>query len=481
MPSYGVGFNHLGQFTTYPQVFSRVNADDLDMRNQGPTGVLALLATGAGFFEPKKATALPLATPPNRFLSAGDLLVTAEYGVRRFPELDRGPATIYVVPVNPSTKSTKTESSSTPTALFTVTSRGWGLKFNEITTKMETGKFTVALPTVSGTITEVYPFSTVAALVADINARSGLVTATFTAEGTPANHAAAAMTGATEPAAVTQDWTDALQALNGIRVNVVHVASSSSTVWALLSDYVIQRRARGIIGSAVKDWNGTVARGTAMGTLKTEAAGLNARRMMHVGIGADGLAGYLTAARHAALAATLEPSVPMTQRYLDFKSLEARLDIHTEVGAVDGLLINGVAPPVEDPAAPGTFIVSRGLSTFIGNSNLYDREHSVLAAVDAVQTTLEDRMRQFLGREGTAGALQRALSLMDQTLNEMTKPTSAIRINGYDRASLRAEFTSDTVMRLFGNITPIPPINFIDINLRLERTELAIDFDVPLA
>ncbi len=481
MANFGIGFNSRGQFTTFPTIFSNINIDDLDMRNQGPTGVVAIVGPGAGFFPPKKPSALPLATPPNRFLAPSDLLTAAQYAVRPFPELDRGLNQVFVVPVTAATQASGTEASVTPTNLFTVTAKVWGLKGNEITRKMETNKFTIALVTASGTVTEVFPFTTIAGLVADINARAGLVGATFLAEGTPVNHAATALTGATEPAVTNQDWTDALASLTNLRVHVIHVVSSSSAIWAMLSAHCTLRRCRGIIGGGLRNWNGISNRQTAIAALKAEAAALNAFRLMHVGVGADGLASYLTAARYAALAGTLEPSVPMTFKHLDFESLETLLDIDTEVGGIDGLLLGGIAPPVQDPSAPGTYLVSRGLSTFITDANLYHREHSVLAAVDAVQFLIEDQLRQILGREGTVNALRRVNAIVDQVLNQCTRPTSAVRIASYRRDSIRSEFTSDTVLRVYASLTPIPPINFIDVNLGLERLELSVTFDVPLA
>ncbi len=481
MGGFGIGFNSRGAWTAFPSIFSNINIDDLDMRNQGPTGVVAIVGPGAGFFEPKKASALPLATPPNRFITPSDLLTASQYAVRPFPELDRGLNQVFVVPVTPATPATGTESSVTPTALFTYTANVWGLRGLDITRKMETNKFTIALPTNAGTVTEVFPFTTIAGLVADINARGVVGRATFLAEGTPVNHAATALTGATEPAVTNQDWTDALAALTNLRVNIIHVTSPSSAVWAMLSSHCTLRRCRGVVGSDLHNWNGIANRQASLATLKGEAAGLNAFRMMHKMIGADGLPSNLTAARYAALAGTLEPSVPMTFKHLDFQSLETLLDIDTEVGGIDGALLAGLAPPVQDPSAPGTFLVSRGLSTFITDNNLYHREQSVLAAVDAVQFLVEDQLRQFLGREGTVGALRRVNSTADQILNQCTRPTSAIRIASYRRESIRSEFTSDTVLRLYFKMTPIPPINFIDVNIALERLELDVSFDVPLA
>lgn len=490
MGRYGIGFNNQGFFTTYPTVFSNVDATQLDFRNQGPTGILALLGTGAGFFQPKVATSLPYqGGDPGRFLSEGsDLLVAAKFAVRPFPQLGRAVGQIYVVPVTAATKSTLNIQNNVPTTLVTITSKGWGLKFNSIKVAYTSGTRTCTIRILldNGTyLTETYVHSVttpMADLVAQINGRSVLCDATLVLEGTAVTLAETNMTGGTEPAAVTSDWTDAITALGALKVNVLHLATADTTVLAAARTYANDRRVRIFTGSATtRNWNGAANRATAITALKAEIAAINDPRVMHVCLGADGYAGYLSSARHAALAAALEPSVPMTQKQLGFTSLEARLDLYTEVGGVDGLLLAGGAPPVPDPNAPSTFIVSRGLSTWIGDDNLYNREHSVLAAVDGVRDLLESQLQGFLGGEGTAGVLGRIRERVESILRECTKPTSAIRINDYDPDSIVVSFTSDTVVRVVCKVTPIPPINFIAVTLNLQRTDITITSDINLA
>jgi hypothetical protein len=480
MARLGIGFNHRGRFTAFPEVLCNVNADDLTLRPQGITGAVAILGEGAGFFEPQKASILPLDVgSPQRFIATSDLLTSANFGSRPFPELDRSPGIVYVVPVTAATKATLTIEASGAVALGTLSSKGWGIRFNAILGKSETGKYTITLPSDRGNIVEVYNYSTVQGLVDEINARSGIVEATFTAEGTPVTHANLNFTGGTEPAATNADWAEALNALNPVRVNTIHVASSDSAIWTMLSDYAIQRRARGFVGRGLQNWNGLSNRATAITNLKADAALLNAQRMMHVGLGGDGEPGYLSAARYAALAAALDPSTPMTLKHLGFQSLEAILDIRTEVAPETGLLIGGVAAPVPDPQSLSTYVVSRGLSTYTGSDNLYDREHSVLAAVDAVEDLLEAAIRDLLGAEGTIAAARRAVARVDDVLEVATRPTSTVRILAYDRSSIVATL-ENTVLRVAADITPILPINFAEISLRLLRTSITVTASAPL-
>lgn len=482
MGRYGIGFNDRGRFTTFPGVFPQIVADQLDLRGEGPTGVMAILGPGAGLFPPKVATSLPVSVnAPSAYLTPSDLLTAATFAHRPFPQLDRAVGQLFLVPVTPATKATMTLRSSTPTDLATLSSKGWGTKFNAITVKHEAGPLlTITLPTDTSSIVEKYTYTTIQDLVDQLNGRSAIVSAAFIVEGAIANFTSTAMTGGTEPAATNQDWADALTALNGFRVNVIHVASSSSAIWAMLSDYCIARRCRGFIGGALQNWNGISARQTAIAALKAEAAALNAPRMMHVGLGGDGQPSYLSAARHAALAAALEPSVPMTFKQLGFSAIEARLDYDTELGGVDGLLLAGVAPPCPDPDSLGTFVVSRGLSTWSGDDNLYRREHSVLAAIDGLVDLLTAALSPLKGGEGTVGAATRAVGLVDETCNRATKATSTIRINGYRRESIVATI-EDTVLRVTVAVTPIPPLNFLVPRLNLERTQIEVAVDVDLA
>lgn len=483
MGRYGIGFNSQGKFTTFPSVFTTINAEELDLRNQGPTGILAVVGPGAGFLPPKVATALPFDIgTPSRFFSPGDLVDALNFAVRPFAEFNRTPGSIYVVPATPATAATKAINNGSAQLLCTLTALLWGLGGNSIKVKSEAGKLTVSLTLASGSLVqEVYSYATVADLVAQINGRSGLVSAVFTLEGTPATFSDTNMTGGTEPAVTNTDWSDSLNALAGIRCNAITVVTDSDTIHTMLKDYVTLKRTRGFVGGLAQTWGSVGARQTSIAALKAAAAALNSPRMMHCGLGAEGKAPYVFAARYAAMAAALDPSVPMTQKHLDVSSLEARLDIDTEVGPVDGLLINGVAVPVPDPSAPATFLVSRGLSTWTGDDNLYRREHSVLAAIDSLQFELEDKLREFLGGEGTPATAGRIRERVDAILAAATSPASSTRINGYDRDSIVVTFTSDTVARVSARVTPIPPVNFIAATLQLERTDITITTDVNLA
>lgn len=479
---YGIGHSAAGRYTTFPDVFVKINKDALDLRPVTAFGVVAVLAEGAGFVPPQVASSLQLGTQAiDSVITTSTLLATAKLAAKPFNDLGRGAGEVIVVPVNPSTTSTRALSSSTPTLLATLNSKGYGLLFNTVTVKAETLKLTVTLPSSNGgIITEIYTYTNVADLVDQINRRSGIVDAIFAAEGTIATFDTVAMTGGTEPSAVTADWAAALQALNGRRITAIHAATASATVQAIVADYCILKRCRFFFGSAIKNWNGVSNRQTSLTTLKNEAGAINAIRGMHVGLGADGQPGYIYAARYAALAAALEPSVPMTFKHLDAQTIEARLDKDTEVGGIDGLHLFGVAPPVPDPDAPNTFLVSRGLSCYTGSDNLYDREHSVLAAVDGIWDQIESGMRTFLGNEGTAATIGRAIALVDQILRDATRPTATVRINSYRPESITASI-SGQVLTVAAAFTPIPPINFVDVYLNLERTEISQTFQVPLA
>lgn len=482
MGRFAIGFNHQGRYTTLPQLFVRVNSEDLAARGQGPTGVLALLAAGAGFLPPKTATLLPFDVgAPSRYFPPCDLRTAAEFAVRGFSDLNgSGPGSILVVPVSPATKSTINLATGA-TVRANLNSKGWGTRMNQILVRSETGLVTVTLPTDTTPVIEAYPYTTVAGLVADINERSGILEAVSQSEGTPDNFADTAMTGGTEPAPTNTDWSDSFTALAQHKVNCVHVASAASAIWAMLLAYCTAQRARGFIGSdTLRNWNGAANRTTAIAALKAEALLVNSPRLMHVGLGMDGQPGKFAAARYAALAAGLEPSVPMTNKHLDVTSLEALLT-EDEVGGAAGLHLGGIAAPIQDVHNRGSYLVSRGLSTWTTDANLYNSEQSVLAGVDAVADLLAQDLQEFIGGEGTVAVLARARRRTIFRLTECTRSTSTVRIESFDPDSVVVGFTSSTVLHVTARIRPILPINWVDLELALEATEITLSVDVNLA
>jgi len=383
-----------------------------------------------------------------------------------------------------------------PSAAITFTTLGWGAIFNDlkVTITAPTGTapgiqtITLALPTNDGlgSITETYtytPTDPFSFLVNNINARSAIVSAALTgADGSGALTAVsdAPFTGGEDGTTTVNDWIEAIGALSTLRVSSIHVASGDPAVWDALSAYCDTHRARGFIGSSTtRNWNGILNRATAITALTAEAASVNDPRIMHCGLGMNGYAGKYASARYAALAASLEPSVPMTFKFLDVDSLETRLSVD-ECGGPSGLLVNGVSPPMPDAANAFTYRVSRGLSTWTGDSNLYRCEQSVLAAVDGIAQQLDDALQAYIGGEGNQGTLGRIATSVQRILELATRPTSAIRILSYD-PNITVAFTSDTVVRVTCRVTPIAPINWINVNIVLLRTDIEISTEVNLA
>lgn len=498
MGRFGIGFNAQGQWTMYPGVVVTVDPSQLDIANQGPTGVVALIGTATGFFPPKQYSLFPQgAATPSQYLAPGsDLLTTVSFAQRPFSQLGVGPSEIYIVPCNAATPAELSLAGTPATPTLDLTTLGWGTIFNQLTATTTsdvapatTGTLVLALPTNNGlsSITETYPYDSaqpLSVLAAAINGRSAIVTAVVTGTDAPVKLTAASstpFTGAVDGTpAVVNDWIEAIGALSTLRVNAIHVASGDPAVWDALSAYCDTHRARGFIGSdTVRNWNGISNRQAAMTALIQEAALMNDPRIMHCGLGMNGYPGKYAAARYASLAGCLEPSVPMTFKFLDVDSLETRLS-KEECGGETGLLLNGVSPPMPDAANAFTYRVSRGLSTWTGDSNLYRCEQSVLAACDALAQQLDDALQAYIGGEGNQGTLGRIAAAVKRILDLAVMPTSAIRILSYD-PNITVAFTSDTVVRVTARVTPIAPINWIVCNLILLRTDIEISTSVNLA
>jgi|SRR5215471_4163151 len=496
MGRFGIGFNAQGQWTMYPGVVVTVDPSQLDIANQGPTGVVALIGSATGFFPPQEYSLFPQgAATPNQYLAPGsDLLVTVSFAQRPFAQLGFGPSQIYIVPCNPALAATLSLAGTPTTPTLDLTTLGWGAIFNQLTATTKAGTGTnqqvliLSLPTNNGlsSITETYNYLStdpLSALVDQINNRSAIVKAVLTGTDAPVTLTAASdtpFTGGSDGTTTTNDWITAIGALSTLRVNAIHVASGDTAVWDALSAYCDTHRARGFIGSATtRNWNGIANRQAAMDALVQEAASVNDPRIMHCGLGMDGYPGKYASARYASLAGCLEPSVPMTFKFLDVDSLETRLS-KDECGGETGLLLNGVSPPMPDAANAFTYRVSRGLSTWTGDSNLYRCEQSVLAACDALSQQLDDALQAYIGGEGNQGTLGRIAAAVKRILDLAILPTSAVRILSYD-PNITVAFTSDTVVRVTARITPIAPINWIVCNLILLRTDIEISTSVNLA
>jgi hypothetical protein len=72
-------------------------------------------------------------------------------------------------------------------------------------------------------------------------------------------------------------------------------------------------------------------------------------------------------------------------------------------------------------------------------------------------------------REKVRGILEAALA-----------PAAPIRINAYD-PNIVVAFTSATVVHVTAKVTPIPPINWIAVQLILQQTDITLTTEVNLA
>src|SRR5262245_55502599 len=134
MGRYGIGFNSQGKWTAYPGVVVTVDPSELDLANQGPTGVVALLGTATGFFPPKQYSRFPFdAATPSQYIAAGsDLLITVSLATKPFAQLGHGVAEVYVVPINEALPATLTMQDDAAADVVKLTTLGWGAMFNQM-------------------------------------------------------------------------------------------------------------------------------------------------------------------------------------------------------------------------------------------------------------------------------------------------------------------------------------------------------------
>lgn len=308
------------------------------------------------------------------------------------------------------------------------------------------------------------------AIVAGINAKSGYATAVKVADAgaAPADSSWAYFAGATYTAAVSQDWTDALDMLKAQNVDIILPLTSTDSVHAAVSAHCTlmsgvdnKKERRGFVGGANLTWT-EATRATNVGTITANARALNSDRIVYTGIGtkhyaANGVAtlypGYITAAMYAGIAAGAAPSMPLTRKYLNCIGLETELR-PTEI---TDLIEAGVAPPIPDSVQGSGYLISRQVTTWSQDNDLYRIEYSVGRGADYVASQVRARHELLIGEPGT--------EQMDATIINLTNGVlEAAKRDGY----IRDYDPKATQLRVVGTVryidysaTPVLPINWI--------------------
>jgi hypothetical protein len=212
-----------------------------------------------------------------------------------------------------------------------------------------------------------------------------------------------------------------------------------------------------------------------MGIIKAEAAALNSDRTVHVGLGskhfdANGVSklypAYITAVMYAGIAGGASVVTPLTRKYLNCLGLEAELR-NTEI---DDLLEAHLAVPIKDLVQGAGFVISRQLTTWAQDADLYRVEFSVGRGADYIAREVRNRHELIIGKPGTPGIDQSIISITNAVLEAALRDELIV---SYDPKAtvLRA----DGVVRYIDySAAPVLPINHIFSVFHLLPTKFTV-------
>lgn len=186
--SIGVTVN--GTFHLLPGVYPIVDASDLVAAEQGGQGILGIVGIGTGVLEPKKVHHVTpnLGVLARQYVAGSEILTAARLAIDPSGQVP-GVTNLYLITANPATQATLTLQDTNSLNVVGLRSHGYGAHFNTITAQVDNAakELTLAFGTGAEQVTEIFNYGTgagtLAALVADINDRSALASATLVAAG----------------------------------------------------------------------------------------------------------------------------------------------------------------------------------------------------------------------------------------------------------------------------------------------------------
>jgi hypothetical protein len=324
-------------------------------------------------------------------------------------------------------------------------------------------------------------YARLADIVAELNAKSQLVTAERVSPGTgaPSNTSSQVFLAgghegdAGQPGVVTataSDWQNAIDKLKQVFVNTLVLGTDSAAVHAM---GVAHCEFMGGAGKMERDIVMGAAANETVAQLKARALALNSRHArlatQEVSLfNTDGERVFQPPKFQAALAAGMQAGTsvgnPLTNKYANILGLRQ----HSSWNPIDN---------VEELLAAGLFVmqfdegkgfkVVRNLTTYLKDNNLAYSEASVNQATNYSVFVLRSRMETIIGKKGFARTVQAAAAAADGVLESLVRDEI---LAAYKKPTF--ELALD-VLRMELEISPIAPINFIPIVVNLKPFSLA--------
>lgn len=290
------------------------------------------------------------------------------------------------------------------------------------------------------------------------------------------------LSGGTNGTTTNADWQEALDGLQTLGVNVLLPLTADASLHSMVESHCsylsgpegkLERRA--FVGGALQNWNSEVARTASVGALKAAFKALNSDRVVHACLGSKHYdpngkiklyPAYITAAMFAGIAAGGFPVQPLTRKYLRCLGLEADLRIEE----ITEIINAGGAVPIQDLVHGAGYVISRQVTTWGKNVDLYRIEFSVGQGADYIAQEVRKRHEDLIGLPGTPELDQTVINVTNAILQQAQRE-SIIRSYDPAKTTLRVE---GTVRYIDYAAEPILPVNFIFSTYYLLPTSFTI-------
>ncbi len=322
------------------------------------------------------------------------------------------------------------------------------------------------------------------AIVDGINAKSGYVAATrVTDAGTsPTNVGWTYLAGGANGTITNTDWQSAFDTLRTVDIDFILPLTSDASIHTMGDthcDYMSgpngKSERRQFVGGALQAWTSEANRITACTALLGAAKAINGDRTMNATLGSkhydpSGKAklypAYVTAAMYAGIAAGGSPVLPLTRKYLRCLGLEVELRDSEISQLIDG----GLAVPIPDTVQGAGYVISRQVTTWGQDEDLYRIEFSVGRGADYIASEVRRRHDLLVGKPGTEQMDPTIVNITNAVL-QAAKRDDLIRSYDPKKTSLRAD---NTIRYVDYSAEPILPINWIFSTYYLTPTTFTI-------
>lgn len=310
------------------------------------------------------------------------------------------------------------------------------------------------------------------ACVNGVNKLSGYVSASRASIASaipPVNTVATYLAGAVAPAATNNDWSEAFNLLKSMDVDIIVPLTTDPSIHQIGMDHCNwmsgpngKSERRQFVGGPLLSWTSEINRSASLTTIKTAAKALNNDRTVTAGLGSKHYNSLgvptlydasITACMYAGMAGGSSPVMPLTRKYLKCIGLEVEL----RASEIDDLIEAGVAVPIPDLVQGAGYVISRQVTTWSQDVDLYRIEYSVGRGSDYIASQVRARHELIIGSPGSEA--------VDITIINVTNGVlAAAKRDGYIREydPKATQLRVDGVVRYIDYAAmPILPINWI--------------------